>query len=335
MVSFQTFLANDPQPVLDINPSLVKSSSIPELKCYGPAGPLPRPDLILGGPAAALCLEMSPTDRKIRALLEKASSTCDPPLVEEAFRLVCKLSAADSGVAPDAGKGYSSPELAVLVAEVAVELSSPDRTEDAAQHNRNLMNTIADEASKLFRSISNANNQVFPKILSFLRILYVKNLCLKKSANQYMHQFMVRTLLVQATLIQRGATGRRGAGLTDQISKAIELVMRALEIAVAEPRYKFLVYNTSVVFWRVSRPLQRQGRFSAIVEQMQRVADAVRELGPDDTEWKARFWIGLARAYDDCERPDDAIRVLQVRSGPGPRARAVAVCLGGGRRRRQ
>jgi hypothetical protein len=123
---------------------------------------------------------------------------------------------------------------------------------------------------------------------------------------------MARTCLIQATLIQRGAAGRRGAGLTDQVSKAVDLVMKALEIAVAEPRYKFLVYNTSVAFWRVSRPLQRHGRFSHILEPMQRVADAIRELGAGDAEWKARFWIGLARAYDGCDQPDDAIRVLQV-----------------------
>ena len=103
---------------------------------------------------------MSPTDRKIRALLEKASSSCDPPLVEEAFQLVRKLSVADSGAAPDPGKGYGSPELAVLVAEVAVELSAPDRTEDTAQQHRKAMTEIADEASKLFRSLSQANNQV-------------------------------------------------------------------------------------------------------------------------------------------------------------------------------
>jgi hypothetical protein len=104
--------------------------------------------------------DMSPTDMKIRALLDKAVTSCDPPLVEEAYRLVCKLSVADSGVAPDPGKGYSSPELAVLVAEAAVELSAPDRGEDAAQQNRILMTTIADEAAKLYRSVSQVNNQV-------------------------------------------------------------------------------------------------------------------------------------------------------------------------------
>jgi hypothetical protein len=103
---------------------------------------------------------MSPTDRKIRALLEKASSTCDPPLVLEALRLVRKLSVADSGIAPDPGKGYSSPELAVLVAEVATDLSSPERTEDAAQNYRDSMTKVADEAAKLYRSLSTASNQV-------------------------------------------------------------------------------------------------------------------------------------------------------------------------------
>ena len=125
----------------------------------------------------------------------------------------------------------------------------------------------------------------------------------------------MRVLLVQATLIQRGAAGRRGAGLVDQITKAVDLVMRALDIAVAEPRYRFLVDNVSVVFWRVARPLQRPGRFPAILAPMRRVADAIRDaLGPDDTEWKARFGLGLAQAYDGTDQPDEAISALGERT---------------------
>ena len=100
--------------------------------------------------------------------------------------------------------------------------------------------------------------------------------------------------------------------------------MRALDIAVAEPRYRFLVYNVSVVFWRVARPLQRPGRFPAILAPMRRVADAIRDaLGPDDTEWKARFGLGLAQAYDGADQPDEAISALGERTplppgGPCP-----------------
>ena len=100
--------------------------------------------------------------------------------------------------------------------------------------------------------------------------------------------------------------------------------MRALDIAVAEPRYRFLVYNVSVVFWRVARPLQRPGRFPAILAPMRRVADAIRDaLGPDDTEWKARFGLGLAQAYDGADQPDEAISAFGERTplppgGPCP-----------------
>jgi hypothetical protein len=87
-------------------------------------------------------------------------------------------------------------------------------------------------------------------------------------------------------------------------------VLKALEIASSDPRYAFLVYNASVVYWRTSRALQRKGCYKHLLPTMPSVAEGIRALGEEDNEWKARFLVALARVYDDCGESDNALKML-------------------------
>ena len=62
-------------------------------------------------------------------------------------------------------------------------------------------------------------------------------------------------------------------------------------------RYTFLVYNGSVKYWHVSRPLQRAAMRKYLLPSMERVM-AVLDKVPGHEEWKVRGRGG--RVLDVC-----------------------------------
>lgn len=149
------------------------------------------------------------SERKIREVIGRAMATCQPQLLLEAFRSMSQLMAPSAITEPNSKPNWPSPELPVLIAEGALELSAPERSEDEAIIFRPQMQDLADRCITLFLgAVKPPNNQA-----------------------------LARAYLAQATLLARLAAGRKGDGLVDQTLKALELVLKALEIATSDPRY--------------------------------------------------------------------------------------------------
>ena len=64
---------------------------------------------------------------------------------------------------------------------------------------------------------------------------------------------------------------RQGQSLIDGTLESIKHVMKGLEIAAANARYLFLVYNGSVQHWHVSRPFQRSQMRQHLAPSMEKV----------------------------------------------------------------
>ena len=80
-----------------------------------------------------------------------------------------------------------------------------------------------------------------------------------------------------------------GQAKVDELNLAIARILEVLDIcleAANRPRYDFLVYNASVYFWNVSRPLMRAGVASYVVESMEKVVGALEEVKDADVEWR-------------------------------------------------
>jgi hypothetical protein len=227
------------------------------------------------------------TERKARETISRASTTCQPQLLLNAFKMMRQLSAPAALTEPSVRPTFASPELPVLIAEAALDLSTSDRTEDEAVAYRPQMQELAERCLMLFLgAVKQPNDQV-----------------------------LARAYLAQATLLSRSAAGRKGDGLIDQTLKSLEFVTKALDIAASDPRYKFLVYNASIAYWRISRVLQRAGRSKHLLPTMQRISDAVNSLGPEDSAWKASICTCLARVHDDCGNADGAVNALNEALG--------------------
>ncbi len=52
-----------------------------------------------------------------------------------------------------------------------------------------------------------------------------------------------------------------------------------------------------LIYWRVSRPLQRRGYHKHLLPSMPDMTKAVRGLGDEDRAWKVQFVYALAAAY--------------------------------------
>ena len=226
-------------------------------------------------------------EMRARNLIEQAVVQVCPPLLLDAFEIARTLNEPATPFEPGVMQALPSPELPVLIAEAALSLSHPARTEDDAIAHRIRTEELANTALQMFLGTEPVPNQ-----------------------------FLARAYLAQAELASRWSAGRKGDGLTDAVLKSLDFVMRALTLAQTSPaRYQFLIYNASVAYWRCSRPIQRKGYFQHVLPSMPLVFDAIKGLSDEDAEWKAMFAIVLARAYDAESQQPQAIEVLNAVSG--------------------
>ena len=75
------------------------------------------------------------------------------------------------------------------------------------------------------------------------------------------------------------------------------------------PRYAFLVYNGTVHYWQVSRPLQRDGKRASLLASQEPFVQALVATVTGQEEWKARCLGALGMCYLESGKPDDAIKV--------------------------
>ena len=80
-------------------------------------------------------------------------------------------------------------------------------------------------------------------------------------------------------------------------------------------RYGFLVYNGSVHFWHVSRPLQREGLHAHLLASQQQIVDAVRKL-PDKQEWLSRLLLQTSLAQLEVAPYHTPLWQLQILAAP-------------------
>ena len=117
-------------------------------------------------------------------------------------------------------------------------------------------------------------------------------------------QLYCRAKLLLASLIDHEATEQSLSGSESlKVRKyAIKEVNDALAVALLPEnaaRYKFVVYNASVIFWRIVSPLLRAGRAKEFVSDIVRISDALEALTDSDTAWRIMYLSAVAYCYDD------------------------------------
>jgi hypothetical protein len=208
-----------------------------------------------------------------------------------------------------AAKDYDGEDVEVRLALGKTEL---ERNFDLLMRARDRPNGILGEGEELsapdtlVKSAESALKNGLPKIaeravLSFLLQTPPKN------------QFFCRALFIQAQLQSQKTLNKQSSGddLVLGTLKAVDFIRKALDVAMDannRPRYDFLVYNASVHYWNVIRPLLRAGVQRYLVESFSHVVKCLETVEESDFTWRCQLLLSLARCCDDASNGVDALK---------------------------
>ena len=121
-------------------------------------------------------------------------------------------------------------------------------------------------------------------------------------------QFVCRAWYAKALVRSVACVGQTGQALVDGVQEALGYLLKGLAIAVAEPRYLFLVYEASVHYSRISRPLHKTGTRRHLVEYSAHVVSGLEKISGHE-HWRAHTLRLHALCLSDAGKNDEALQV--------------------------
>ncbi|XP_048865345.1 cilia- and flagella-associated protein 46 isoform X2 [Brienomyrus brachyistius] len=82
--------------------------------------------------------------------------------------------------------------------------------------------------------------------------------------------------------------------------------LKAIEISKAQPRYHFLVFNASVLYFQMIQPLLRPGFRQHLVSSLAQVVKALEEIGEADHRWRAQLMLHLVECLVEAGKSKEA-----------------------------
>ncbi|KAI3362965.1 hypothetical protein L3Q82_011639 [Scortum barcoo] len=121
-----------------------------------------------------------------------------------------------------------------------------------------------------------------------LGCLEISAACLKMyfEGNPPANQFLCRAYLCQGQLKSPPATGR-----VEDFEEAVLYFLKAIEISKRDPRYSFMVFNASVLYFQTVRPLLQPGRCLHLVPSLRQVVQSLEEVADKDHSWRAELMM--------------------------------------------
>jgi hypothetical protein len=135
-----------------------------------------------------------------------------------------------------------------------------------------------------------------------------------------------RTLMIRCLHEARLGIGKLyGHNLVQQIQYALTFLKEAQEIASDlqaagknKDRYGFLIYNATLVFWIVCRPICRPGWQKLLVDDFQQLYELLKGAltsqhmpCPVDIAWRIELALQLAFALEDAGKEADALKAVE------------------------
>jgi len=72
---------------------------------------------------------------------------------------------------------------------------------------------------------------------------------------------------------------------------AVVYLLKAINFSRTKPRYHFIVFNASVLYWQMARPFLRPKYCSVLSQSLHQVVKALDEVDDQDHEWRATLMM--------------------------------------------
>ncbi|XP_078202957.1 cilia- and flagella-associated protein 46 isoform X24 [Callithrix jacchus] len=116
-------------------------------------------------------------------------------------------------------------------------------------------------------------------------------------------QFLGRAHLCRAQLC-----APKSAENLEEFENCVTQYMKAINFARGEPRYHFLVYNASVLYWQMVRPFLKPGYRHCLIPSLSQIVNVLSQTEEEDKEWRAELMLELLECYVQAGRREEAAR---------------------------
>ncbi|XP_055280347.1 cilia- and flagella-associated protein 46 isoform X2 [Moschus berezovskii] len=116
-------------------------------------------------------------------------------------------------------------------------------------------------------------------------------------------QFLGRAHLCRAQLCAPKSTENM-----EEFENCVTQYMKAINFAKGEPRYYFLVYNASVLYWQMVRPFLKPGYRHHLVPSLAQIVSALSQTEEEDREWQAELMLELLECYLQAGENEEAAK---------------------------
>ena len=121
-------------------------------------------------------------------------------------------------------------------------------------------------------------------------------------------QFVCRAWYAKALLHAIGCEGQTGRPLVVGTLDALGFLLKGLKLALSDRRYLFLVFDASVHYSVISRPLQKTGTRKQLVESSFLIAQGLESVTGHEA-WRSHFMRLHALCLSDADKNDEALQV--------------------------
>uniref|UniRef100_A0A8C2M7R7 CFAP46 n=1 Tax=Cricetulus griseus TaxID=10029 RepID=A0A8C2M7R7_CRIGR len=115
-------------------------------------------------------------------------------------------------------------------------------------------------------------------------------------------QFLGRAHLCRAQLC-----GPQSEENLEEFENCVTQYMKAVNFAKGEPRYYFLVFNASVLYWHMVRPLLKPGYHQYVIPSLSQIITVLNQT-EEDKEWQAELMMELLECYLQAGRQEEAAK---------------------------
>uniref|UniRef100_A0A8D2DE79 Cilia and flagella associated protein 46 n=1 Tax=Sciurus vulgaris TaxID=55149 RepID=A0A8D2DE79_SCIVU len=120
-------------------------------------------------------------------------------------------------------------------------------------------------------------------------------------------QFLGRAHLCRAQLC-----APKSSDNLEEFENCVTQYMKAINFAKGEPRYYFLVYNASVLYWHMVRPFLKPGCHQYVIPSLSQIVSVLNQTEEEDKEWRAELMLELLECYLQAGKKEEAAKLCST-----------------------